>query len=130
MFLDTAGLLSLHHPDDEFHASAAEHFQHTERRVTTNYVLAELVALMEARRLQRQEALAFIADLDNDPSVEILWVRRELHQAGMDLLWRRLDKSYSLCDAVSFLLMRDLRITEALTTDHHFEQEGFTRLLH
>jgi uncharacterized protein len=41
----------------------------------------------------------------------------------------RLDKSYSLCDAVSFLLMRERAITEALTTDRHFEQEGFTRLL-
>jgi hypothetical protein len=39
------------------------------------------------------------------------------------------DKSYSLCDAVSFVLMRRHGLTEALTTDHHFEQEGFARLL-
>ena len=39
------------------------------------------------------------------------------------------DKTYSLCDAVSFLLMRERGITEALTTDRHFEQEGFVRLL-
>ena len=38
-------------------------------------------------------------------------------------------KSYSLCDAISFALMRDNDITEAHTTDHHFEQEGFVRLL-
>ena len=47
----------------------------------------------------------------------------------MDLLHKRLDKSYSLCDAVSFVLMRERRILEALTTDKHFVQEGFTRLL-
>ncbi|MEH2285259.1 MAG: hypothetical protein V7K90_28760 [Nostoc sp.] len=41
----------------------------------------------------------------------------------------RQDKSYSLCDAVSFVLMRQRGVTEALTTDHHFEQEGFRRLL-
>ncbi len=40
-----------------------------------------------------------------------------------------MDKTYSLCDAVSFVLMRLEGITEALTTDHHFEQEGFVRLL-
>lgn len=34
-----------------------------------------------------------------------------------------------LCDAVSFVLMRMYGETEALTTDHHFEQEGFVRLL-
>jgi len=45
------------------------------------------------------------------------------------LLQNRQDKTYSLCDAVSFLLMRERKITEALTTDIHFEQEGFIRLL-
>ena len=41
----------------------------------------------------------------------------------------RFDKNYSLCDAVSFILMRRRGLYEALTTDHHFEQEGFRRLL-
>ena len=39
------------------------------------------------------------------------------------------DKTYSLCDAVSFVLMRGRGMTDALTTDRHFEQEGFRRLL-
>jgi predicted nucleic acid-binding protein len=43
--------------------------------------------------------------------------------------FHRLDKDYSLCDAVSFLLMRARGLTDALTTDKHFEQEGFRRLL-
>lgn len=47
----------------------------------------------------------------------------------MNLLFARQDKSYSLCDAVSFVVMRQRNITKALTTDHHFEQEGFQRLL-
>ncbi|MFM7787585.1 MAG: VapC toxin family PIN domain ribonuclease, partial [Microcystis panniformis] len=52
-----------------------------------------------------------------------------LHRAAVKLLMARQDKTYSLCDAVSFLLMRQFNINEALTTDRHFEQEGFHRLL-
>ncbi|MEM9809150.1 MAG: nucleic acid-binding protein, partial [Cyanobacteria bacterium P01_D01_bin.56] len=44
-------------------------------------------------------------------------------------LVQREDKTYSLCDAVSFVLMCQRGITDALTTDRHFEQEGFVRLL-
>lgn len=47
----------------------------------------------------------------------------------MQLLQNRQDKTYSLCDAVSFVLMRQRGISESLTTDRHFEQEGFVRLL-
>lgn len=52
-----------------------------------------------------------------------------LHRSALALLQSRPDKTYSLCDAVSFVLMRHYNITEALTTDRHFEQEGFVRLL-
>jgi len=41
----------------------------------------------------------------------------------------RTDKNYSLCDAASFVVMRERGIVESLTTDKHFRQEGFTRLL-
>jgi predicted nucleic acid-binding protein len=61
--------------------------------------------------------------------VEIVWVDEKLHRQAIDLLLARPDKTYSLCDAVSFILMRQKGIREALTTDQHFEQEGFIRLL-
>lgn len=48
---------------------------------------------------------------------------------ALALLLARLDKSYSMCDAVSFVLMRERHVHDALTTDHHFDQEGFRRLL-
>ena len=52
-----------------------------------------------------------------------------LHRAALALLQGRLDKTWSLCDAVSIVLMERLSSAEALTTDHHFEQAGFRRLL-
>jgi predicted nucleic acid-binding protein len=57
------------------------------------------------------------------------WVDETLHRDALAFLQTRPDKSYSLCDAVSFLVMRDSNIREALTTDKHFVQEGFVKLL-
>jgi predicted nucleic acid-binding protein len=65
----------------------------------------------------------------SDPDVAIVWVDASLHEEALNLLLARLDKTYSLCDAVSFILVREHGIRDALTTDHHFEQEGFNRLL-
>jgi len=68
-------------------------------------------------------------DLFDNPDIETVWVDEQLHREAMKLLIERQDKTYSLCDAVSFVLMRQRRITNALTTDRHFEQEGFVKLL-
>jgi predicted nucleic acid-binding protein len=63
------------------------------------------------------------------PEVTVVYVEEFLHREALALLRERPDKDWSLCDAVSFILMQQYRITEALTTDHHFEQAGFVRLL-
>lgn len=68
-------------------------------------------------------------DLLENPDIETVWINELLHRAAVKLLVARQDKTYSLCDAVSFVLMRQRGVTDALTTDHHFEQEGFRRLL-
>jgi predicted nucleic acid-binding protein len=49
--------------------------------------------------------------------------------SGLTLYERRPDKAYSLTDCISMQTMRDHGLTEALTHDHNFEQEGFTILL-
>lgn len=99
------------------------------RLVTHNHVLSELVALVLARRFLRQPALDFIEFLIEEPLVEIIWTDRALHEQAMQLLRQRLDKGYSLCDAMSFIVMRQRGISTALTTDRHFEQEGFIKML-
>ncbi len=129
MLLDTSGLLCLFDASDWRHAEAVSLYDADTEPLTHNYVLAEFVPLCGSRALNRAAALAFAADLVDSPHVEAIWVDELLHRAAVALLQSRLDKSYSLCDAVSFLLMRHRRITEALTTDRHFSQEGFTRLL-
>ena len=129
MFLDTSGLFCLFDIREAHHALAGELLGRAGRRFTTSYVLVEFVSLVIARRANLEDGLEFIERLQFDDSIELIWVSEELHVAAMNLLHRRRDKTYSLCDAVSFVLMKEREITEALTTDHHFEQEGFTRLL-
>ena len=129
MLLDTSGILCLLHEAETFHDAAQTFYEAADRRVTHSYVLAEWITLAHARGVPRALALDFASDLLRDSEVEIEWVGHDLHRAAVVLLKARPDKSYSLCDAVSFLLMRRTRIHEALTTDRHFEQEGFRRLL-
>ena len=129
MLLDTSGLLILHHADAPRHDEARELFDAAGPKLVHSYVLAELVALAHARGLPRGGTLAFLGRLAEQPDVEAVWVDETLHRNGMSFLANRLDKDYSLADAISFLLMRQYGVTEALTTDHHFEQEGFVRLL-
>ena len=129
MLLDTSGLLCLLHKAEPFHKEACEYYRIAPSRLTHNYVLAEFIALATARRLPRQITLTFIVDLLKNPDIETIWTDETLDDEAMALLLERQDKTYSLCDAVSFVLMRQRGINEALTTDRHFEQEGFRRLL-
>ncbi len=129
MLLDTGGLLSYFDVADARHADAVTFFGAASIKLTHNYVLAELVPLCQVRGLPRAPALSFVADLIENPELEVIWVDETLHRAAVALLQRQLDKTYSLCDAVSFLLMRGRGLVDALTTDHHFEQAGFRQLL-
>lgn len=129
MFLDTSGLLCLDFPSEPFHAESLAHYRRASLCLTHSYVLAELVAVATSRRLSRIAVLRFIEALLDNPGVETIWVEQSLHREALDLLKARADKSYSLCDAVSFVVMRQWRVSEALTTDRHFEQEGCQRLL-
>jgi predicted nucleic acid-binding protein len=129
ILLDTSGLLCYHHQDEPQHADAENYFESSLLKLTHSYVLAEFVPLCQTRGLPRAAALAFAHDLLNNPLIECVWVDEQLHRSALALLRARSDKTYSLCDAVSFLLMRQYGVAEALTTDRHFEQEGFERLL-
>lgn len=130
MLLDTSGLLCYLHQDEQQHDRAVRLIHDAnDRLLTHSHVLAELVALALVRRFPRSQVLVFIVDLVDNPDIETIWVDEQLHRKAMQLLVERKDKTYSLCDAISFVLMRQRGITDALTTDRHFEQEGFVRLL-
>ena len=129
MLVDTSGLICLFDRDDAQHEDARVFFRSAPKRLISNYVLAEFVPLGQVRGYKRADILTFTLRLARNPLVEVTWVDAEFHREAMNLLQSRLNKTYSVCDAISFLMMEQHNITEALTTDHHFEQAGFHKLL-
>ena len=129
MLLDTSGLYCLFNQADERHSQAVTLFRAAPTHLTHSYVLAEFVPLCQVRGLKRADTLEFLLDMTDNPLVEVVWVDEALHRRAQAYLEQRLDKRYSLCDAVSFVLMQERGLWESLTTDHHFEQAGLQRLL-
>ena len=100
------------------------------REVTTNYVLAELVALMtNSLRFHRPRIVEFINGIKESPFFDIIHIDEDLDIKSWELLSNRADKNWSLADCSSFVIMQENEILAPLTTDHHFEQAGFVRLL-
>jgi uncharacterized protein len=133
-FVDTSGWGHLVDPTQAFHSEAAALYrrarQQGSRLVTTNYILTELVALLTSPvRVPRPRVIEFITGLKSSPYVDIIHVDAQLDSQAWDLLVQRPDKEWSLVDCASFVVMRQAGLTEALTTDRHFEQAGFVRLL-
>jgi len=97
--------------------------------VTTDEVLTEYLAFFAgARPSVRAQAAGNVADLIGNSTVWVVPQSRESFNAGLELYRSRPDKHYSLTDCISMQTMRKEGITEALTNDRHFEQEGFRAL--
>jgi predicted nucleic acid-binding protein len=129
MLIDTSGWLCLYHKDEPEHREAVEIYQNARIRLTTNYILAEFVPLAHTRGFTRTKNLEFSQRIIDSEEIEIIWIDETLHRKAVALLLERADKTYSLCDAASFVVMREHGLNESLTTDKHFHQEGFVRLL-
>ena len=96
--------------------------------VTTEWVLTEVANFLH-RPHEREAFVALVTTLRASREVVLLTSQEGLWQQGLNLYANRLDKEWSLTDCISFVVMTDRGIADALTGDHHFEQAGFTALL-
>src|SRR5206468_2922274 len=94
------------------------------RLVTTRAVLLEIGNTLSRQRY-RAAAVQLLSSLEADPRVEIISLSAELYAEAFQLYRDRPDKEWGLIDCVSFMVMSSRGITEALTSDEHFEQAGF-----
>ena len=133
VFADTSGWASFFRERERHHARAVAlmtQWQAENRHVvTTNYVLSELIALCERLRVPRSMGISYIQSIRAETWIEIVHIDEQLDVRAWELLENRLDKTWSLVDCASFVVMEQRGLTDALTTDHHFEQAGFVRLL-
>ena len=132
VFMDAAYAIALSAPTDHFHGRAvhlANQLQVEKTRlVTTQAVMLEIGNALSKQRY-RHAAVKLLQSLEADPNVEIIPISEELYARAFQLYRERPDKEWGLTDCISFVVMQDRGITEALTTDAHFQQMGFRALL-
>ena len=131
IFADTNYWIALIHSDDQWHpqSEAAEEETRGARLITTDSVLIELLNYFCSFRPEVRELAAGIAsDILGDPNIESVPDSRDLFLSALRLYGDRLDKGYSLADCISMCVMRECGISEVLSHDDHFTQEGFVTL--
>jgi len=128
VFADTFFYLALLDDTEPDHERALAESKVSRLIVTTEFVLLELGNAC-ARAEDHADFLALVAGMRASPRVKIIPLASELFNRGLARMRERSDKNWSLTDCISFVVMEDEGIREALTGDQHFEQAGFKVLL-
>ena len=132
VFVDTAAWIALVNERDQMRLRAREILQQllADRVLlfTTEFVLLELADALSAPHL-RAKTITFIEGLRQNARLEILPASTELLNEGWNLYCRRPDKEWGLTDCISFSVMTQRGLTRAFTSDHHFVQAGFEKLV-
>lgn len=129
ILLDTGYFLALVRPRDALFPRAQAWAQAAPGPfLVTEYVLWETANALSLPA-ERPKFHALLARLRSNPVTELLAANPALWEAGIQFHAERADKEWSLTDCISFLVMRERGITQALAHDHHFEQAGFEALL-
>ena len=129
VFADSFYFLALLNEKDAAHQSALAFALGVGRPyVTTHWILTE-VADACAHPSKREHFLELLKHLQNAADTTIVGEKLGLFDQAVSLYSERRDKHWSLTDCISFVVMQERGLTDALTGDHHFEQAGFKALL-
>ncbi len=132
VFLDTSHAIALSAATDRHHQAALDLSALLQSEnatlVTTRGVMLEIGNALGKSRL-RQIAVDLLDALEKDARLEIVPLSESLYKRAFQLYRERSDKEWGLTDCISFIVMQDRGMTDALTTDEHFQQAGFRALL-
>lgn len=131
VFVDTAGWMACADAVDEAHfrscAARDAALETGQTLVTTDYVADETLTLIRLR-LGLDAAEAWWQQVDRSPRLRWERIDSARFEKARQLLFRYRDKAFSFTDCTSFAIMRELKLTHAITTDRHFRQMGFEML--
>lgn len=132
VLLDTSFIVALENKDDAHHARAKA--LDSDLLAEKGVLLFHWGILLEiadgyARMSRRAKGLQLLTKFENEEGYRLCPITEPLLQESLDLYRGRSDKEWGLTDCLSFALMRQEGITEALTADVHFRQAGFKALL-
>ncbi len=132
IFADTSGLYASVDRRDPHHVRAVSLLGDLARRhciiVTSDYLIAETINLAMARR-GRVVAERLLDLIESSKGIRLIWVGTEHFTTAKAFFRKYADQGYSFTDCTSFVIMRELGIADALTTDRHFAAAGFRPLL-
>ena len=132
IFIDASGWIALVNRRDASHHQAVRiyqnHFVQHGRFATTSAVLLEVGNWLSPSNL-RKLAIDLLERIEHSAFVEVAHITEELGKKGWQMYRSRPDKDRGVIDCISFVVMQESGMTEALTADHHFEQAGFIKLL-
>lgn len=128
VFADTSALYALIDRRDAKHGAVREAVERVvrggRRLVTTDHVVTETLNLANARggRLVADRVLDLI---EQSAGIRVEWIGVERFSRAKAFFRKQADHGYSFTDCTSFVVMKEERLTEALTTDAHFREAGF-----
>lgn len=132
IFVDTAAFLALINKSDRFHQNAKSVRDKLSKEkvlfVTTDQVIIEVANSLSKLKF-RNAVVQLIDSIINSTDIEIVWTDKDIFDKAFDFYKKVIDKEWGLTDCISFVVMKDKNIKNAFTTDFHFEQAGFVKLL-
>lgn len=132
LFVDTNAWIALSNKRDQLHNPALKINRELLRDgyyyVTTNFVLDETYTGLLIK-IGHFAAVGFGEKIRSTQAVQIIHINEVIEEEAWRLFKQCSDKDFSFTDCTSFIVMRQLNLIDAFTSDHHFEQMGFTALL-
>ncbi len=129
VFADAFYWLALANANDAAHGRATPFaLEYLGALLTTEWILVEVCDGLASPRY-RSLVQQLRANWRNDDELIVVAASHDWFERGLDLYCSRPDKSWSLTDCISFVVMQETGIHDAITVDHHFAQAGFVPLL-
>ena len=130
IFVDTLFVVAQINQRDQYHETASELADQYEGYplLVTDAVLLEIGNALA--RNYRKEAGEVIENFLTSEEVKVVHLTPQLFDRAFAEYKKYDDKEWGMIDCISFVVMRQEGVSQALTFDHHFEQAGFQILMH